>query len=248
MSGPTRDPRRDADAARFDELAAAYALDALSGEERAWFEDYLAAHPELSAEVDEFGSVANLLALAPAEQEPSPRLRRAVLEEVGAPWEVVSQEPSRHSRRRDAARDLFKPGMLVAASALVAVLGLLVWNLTLRDQNGELRQEVAERRTYEMEGSGLASGAGGEVLLTGEDRAVLVANELPPAPEGEVYEAWVIRDGVPEPAGLFEPRDGQAASTVQGSVEGAEAVAVTLEPDGGSSMPTSDPILVAPLA
>ena len=145
--------------------------------------------------------------------------------------------------------------MLAAAAAFVAVLGLLAWNFTLRDQNGDLRDqngdlrgEIAERREVEMEGSGLASNVDGEVLLTDEGQAVLVARELPPAPEGEVYEAWLIRDGVPEPAGLFEPRDGDAAAAVRGSLEGVQAVAVTLEPEGGSPMPTSDPILLAPLA
>ena len=254
MSDPTRGPNRDAE--RFDELAAVYALGALTGEDRLWFEAYLAEHPELNSEVEELGSVADLLALAPPEQEPPSGLRRSVLERVGAPREVVSGMEARRMRRAETTRRLFRPATLAAAAAaFIAVVGLFVWNLTLQDQNGDLRarngdlqEEVAQRRTFEMEGSGLASNAGGEVLLTGEDKAVLVASELPPAPEGQVYETWIIRDGMPEPAGLFEPRDGEAASTVEGSMEGAEAVAVTLEPEGGSSMPTSDPILVAPLA
>ncbi|QIN78689.1 hypothetical protein GBA65_09340 [Rubrobacter marinus] len=249
MSGPTRAPGGDPDRTRFDELAAAYALGALTGEERLWFEAYLAEHPELNAEVDELESVADLLALAPAEQEPSPGLRRSVLERVGAPREILSEAPPRRERREGGRRWFLRPQVLAAAAAvLFAVVGLLAWNFSLRDQNGDLRDEVAERRTIQMEGSGLASNAGGEVLMTGDDQAVLVARELPPPPEGEVYETWIIRDGVPEPAGLFEPRDGDAATTVRGSMEGAEAVAVTLEPEGGSPMPTSDPILVAPLA
>ena len=238
---------RDAERMRFEELAAAYALGALTGEERLWFESYLAEHPEANAEVDELGGVASLLALSPVDQEPPPGLRRSVLEGVGAPREVVNGAPPRRSRRTGTARRVLRPAMLAAAAAAVAVIGLFAWNVSLRDQNGDLRSEISERRTFEMQGSGLARNAGGEVLLTDGDKAVLVATELPPAPEGEVYETWVIRDGVPQPAGLFEPRDGDAASTVEGSVDGAQAVAVTLEPEGGSPMPTSDPILVAPL-
>ena len=245
MSGPNQDAQR----MRFDELAAAYALGALVGEERLWFEAYLAEHPELNAEVDELGSVAHLLALAPVEQEPPPELRRSVLESVGAPREVVRGAAPRRSRRSSATRRLLRPvALAAAAAAFAAVIGLLAWNLSLRDQNGDLHGEIAQRRAFEMEGSGLASSAGGEVLLREKGKAVLVADELPPAPEGKVYEAWIIRDGVPEPAGLFEPRNGGAASSVEGSVEGAQAVAVTLEPEGGSPMPTSDPILVAQFA
>ena len=55
-----RDPGRD----RFDDLKDVYALGALSESERREFEGYLAAHPELQAEIDELGSVADLLALA----------------------------------------------------------------------------------------------------------------------------------------------------------------------------------------
>jgi anti-sigma factor RsiW len=36
------------------------------------FDDLLAAHPELQAEVAAFESTANLLALAPQEQDPPP--------------------------------------------------------------------------------------------------------------------------------------------------------------------------------
>ena len=239
---------RDVDRTHFEELAAAYALGALTGDERLWFESYLTEHPEANAEVEELGGIASLLALAPPDQEPPPGLRRSVLEGVGAPREVINEAAPRRSRRTGTARRVLRPAMLAAAATAAVVIGLFAWNVSLRDQNGDLRDEVSERRTFEMQGSGLARNADGEVLLIDEDRAVLVATELPPAPEGEVYEAWVIRDGVPQPAGLFESRDGEAASTVEGSMDGAQAVAVTLEPEGGSPMPTSDPILVAPLA
>ena len=87
----------------------------------------------------------------------------------------------------------------------------------------------------------------GEVVRIGDERAVLVAENLPSAPEGKVYEAWLMRDDIPEPAGLFEPpRDGGvAAAPIEGSLRDADAVAVTVEPSGGSSAPTSEPLLTA---
>ena len=38
---------------------------------------------------------------------------------------------------------------------------------------------------------------------------------------------------------------GAAAAPLEGSIEGADAVAVTVEPSGGSSSPTSDPLMTA---
>jgi anti-sigma-K factor RskA len=88
----------------------------------------------------------------------------------------------------------------------------------------------------------------GEVVEVGDGRAVLMAENLPPTPEGEVYETWLMRGGVPEPAGLFEPGDGgDAAAPIEGSFDDADAVAVTLELSGGSPAPTSDILLTTSL-
>jgi anti-sigma factor RsiW len=56
MSDERHNPGRE----RFDDLKEAYALGALSEEERREVEDYLITHPELRAEVDDLRSVANL--------------------------------------------------------------------------------------------------------------------------------------------------------------------------------------------
>ena len=54
---PEDGPRRE----RFEDLKEAYALGALSEEERREVEEYLRTYPELRAEVDDLKSVANLL-------------------------------------------------------------------------------------------------------------------------------------------------------------------------------------------
>lgn len=251
------------DTRRFEELAAAYALGALGDEERREFEAQLADRPDLQAEVEELVAAADLLSLAPQEHEPSPELRRDLLMSIGATPEEHPEDGGIPRLRRPALGRWLGPGGLAAAAALAAVVSLLVWAISLQNTNEDLRTEVAEQRreaevlqaqangseSYELEGSGLAADARGEVMMAGDGRAVLVAEGLPPAPEGKVYEAWVLRDGMPEPAGTFEPREGgSAAATVEGSVEGAEAVAVTVEPAGGSPMPTGDPVLTASLA
>jgi anti-sigma-K factor RskA len=77
---------------------------------------------------------------------------------------------------------------------------------------------------------------------------VLMAEDLPPAPEGKTYEAWLMRGGNPKPAGLFGPHGEETATLpIEGSLQGADKVAVTVEPSGGSSEPTSDPLLTATL-
>lgn len=233
---------------RFDDLKDAYVLRALDEDERREFEGYLADHPELQAEVDELGSVAGLLALAPPEYEPPPDLKRSLLQRIGDSGEAPVSGAAPAAPRRAGLRRLFGPAGLAAAAAILAVVGLFIWNVSLREENDDLRGEIETRQTYELQGSGAAQDAHGQVVEVGEDRAVLVAENLPALDEGKVYEAWLLRDGVPEPAGLFEPReDGATAAPVEGSLEGADAVAVTAEPSGGSSMPTGDILMTATL-
>lgn len=230
---------------RFDDLKEAYALGALDDDERLEFEGYLTAHPELQAEVNDLNSVTDLLALAPPEYNPPPELRRNLLRKIGSAEEDAALPGG--APRRAGLRRLFGPAGLVAAAAVMAVIGLSVWNASLRGENEDLRGELATRQTYELQGSGEAEDVQGEVVELGSGRAVLMAEDLPSAPEGKVYEAWLMHDGVPEPAGTFQSQDGETATPIEGSLEGADAVAVTVEPSGGSSLPTSEPLLTASL-
>jgi len=57
-----------------------------------------------------------------------------------------------------------------------------------------------------------------------------------------------MRGAIAEPAGLLEPGDrGDAAAPIEGPIDEADAVAVTLEPSGGSPVPTSDILLTTSL-
>jgi anti-sigma-K factor RskA len=52
-----------------------------------------------------------------------------------------------------------------------------------------------------------------------------------------------MEDGAPVPDATFD--GGEAAVWLDGDLAGAQAVAVTVEPEGGSESPTSDPLMVA---
>jgi len=242
---PGREPGQGPWRERFDDLKEAYALGALSEEERREVEYYLGEGPELHAEVDDLESTANLLALAPQEHEPSPELRRELLRRVSSSPEAISAAGP--STRQNGLRRLFGPGGLAAAAALALVtIGMFAWNASLQEENQTLQGELQGQQTYALRGTDAAQEVRGEVVRLGDERAVLVAEALPSPPEGEIYQAWILREDVPEPAGLFEPNNtGAAAAPLEGSIEGADAVAVTVEPSGGSSSPTSDPLMTA---
>jgi hypothetical protein len=56
---------------------------------------------------------------------------------------------------------------------------------------------------------------------------------------------WFIDEGGPESGGTFEVDDGLATLETDRSLEGVETVAVTLEPEGGSDQPTTEPLMAS---
>ena len=236
------------DQERFEDLKDAYVLGALPEEERLEFKQYLMTHPDLQAEVEDLGTVAELLAFSPREQEPPPELRRRIMDIVEA--EAVQPRASRRSWLAGllevvGVRDL----ALVAAAMLV--IGLFSWSMLLqgevRDLQGRvqsLQSQPQDPQMIALGGTGTKQGAQAELVTLEGDRAVLVAENMPPVPEGKIYQIWVIKGDTPQPSGLFEPKGDSIAAVVEKPVEGADAVAVTVEPEGGSKKPTTEPMLV----
>jgi anti-sigma-K factor RskA len=235
---------------RFEDLKDAYVLGALPEEERLSFEEYLAAHPERQAEIDELGGVAGLLAFSPQELEPSPELRRRVME-------VVEAEPRRVRNRSTLARigDFLSVRSLALGAAALLVVGLLSWNVALQGQVEDLQGQVQDARdqqlqqspSIELEGSWADQGANAEVASIHENKVILVASDMPAVPENRTCQIWVISDDVPKPSGLFQPDGNMTAAPITHSITKADAIAVTVEPAGGSEKPTSDPVLLAEL-
>lgn len=229
----------------------AYVLGAVSETERAEVEAYLRANPDAQAEVDELQSVAGLIALSPEEVEPSPELRSRLMRAVEAEAGPVraNVDASRGERREGVLGRI--GGFLSTRNvswglAAALVVGLVSWNVLLRTEVQELRELGTQGvQTTRLAGSGLSEDSSAEVLAIPGREAVLVAEDLPELEAGETLQIWVIDEDVPRSAGLFRPRDGVVTVPVNRTLEGADAIAVTVEPEGGSEQPTSEPLLSA---
>ena len=74
------------------------------------------------------------------------------------------------------------------------------------------------------------------------DEGTLHVVKLPGLPAEKDYQAWIQRDGEMEPDSTFDVReDGEVA--IKGSLDGAEGVYITREPEDGSEVPT-EPVLM----
>jgi anti-sigma-K factor RskA len=219
---------------KFDELKEAYALGALPEDEAKAMESYLADNPDRRPEMEDLYAVSNLLAYTPAEYDPPKTLRNNIMDTIQAESGEQSTRSTPNPLQRLGSYIGFQ--RLALGAAAIAIAALLSWNAVLQFGNDQ-------PLTYELQGSGAAEKVKAEVVEMEEDRFVLVAENMPPMPEDQTMQIWVIRDGEPQPAGTFRPSEGLAATPVAMPIKGDETIAVTVEPAGGSEQPTSDPVL-----
>lgn len=245
--------------ARFDELKEAYVLSALPDDERRIFEEYLRDHPEYQAEVEELSGLAGLLALSTTEMEPSPELRRNLMAVVESEARHARSTTRRETRRSTLARlsGLFTVQRFALGAAALAVVGLLSWNLVLQGEVNDLSGEIAKTEnarprpagseTIRLKGSAATQDARVELVRLEDQRTILVAQNLPPIDQGKTYQLWVIDGDVPKPSSTFKTGGTLISTPVRSSLKGADKVAITIEPAGGSQAPTSTPVLSAKL-
>lgn len=219
------------------ELSAAYALDALTPEEREEFERHLDECSECRDEVASFRDVAGSLALAADGPTPSPDLRDRIL--AAARKEEQTVVPFESRRRRTAP-------ILAAATAIAAAvaIGLGIWAISLHGQLSDSRDALAAQQDVasvlaDPNATTVAMQQGsGRVVVGSDGAAVLVLDQLAEVPSGKTYQAWVVNGKTPVSAGTFAANDGAAVVPLSEQVSSGSVVAVTVEKDGGASSPT----------
>jgi anti-sigma-K factor RskA len=201
------------------DLAAAYALDALDPEDRWTYERHLDTCQRCREDVVRLRESAEELAYAAAGAEPRPELRDRILAAARAEPRAATVVPLRR-------RWVFPATAVAAVAAACAAIGLGLWANSLRD--GPSQRVVA------MEG-------GGSLVIEGDQATLVACVDEPPA--GKAYEAWVIENDRPRPAGLFS--GGCRHVPLEEPVEAGNIVAVTLENAEGADQPTSDILMSA---
>jgi anti-sigma factor RsiW len=190
------------------ELLPLYALGALSPEERAQVEAALERYPELWPEAKALLEAAASLAQDLPPEAVPPGLEEKVL------------------RRVRKGRFLWTPTLLRAAAVLaLLLLGYgayfgLSWTLALREPSTQVLALMSPQ--------GIPAG---RAVVRGDGRALVVLKA--PRPSGRVYQAWGLGEGAPIPLSTFR----LPLKTLRLPPE-ARALAISLEPPGGSLTPT----------
>lgn len=239
------------------ELYPAYALDAITNDERSRIEAHLVRCANCAQQVAEYQSVADALALAVPPIEPPAGLKARVLAAT-TPRPVPSSNLL--AQLHIALTNLVRaPAFAVAM--LVLVVALAVWNWSLQNQlDAQIVHEMSEQRAFlntvayaesaprRMEATSIAPHAVGRLYVAPElNTLALVVYDLPTLDAHRVYQMWLIRaDGTRTSGGTFTvDHEGTGWLMVhpREPVSDCQSVGITIEPRGGSPKPTGERVL-----
>ena len=247
---------------------AVYALGTLGSSDAERVRRHVAACSICAGEYARLNSAASALGFAAetsgdAASCPSTLLKPRIMAKIRADKPVSTTAPP----AEPAGRQLVWPAYLVAAACLAIAIISSVWNVALIGQVRQAQQEAARATQHARSLAGtladerntlsdmLAAGAKhyaqgeGEVVTRGS-RLSVAMHDLAEPPRGKVYPVWTLPRGAKAmvPSSTFVPdARGVAVIAVASDARTTAAVAVSVEPEGGSKHPTSKPIFVVPL-
>jgi len=258
--------------AMLDDVAV-YALGAMTAADAARVEEHLRTCAQCRSEYAQLRPTIGALAYA-AESCPDetqgaivagPLLKARIMREIRRD---AAAPPAANVAEMRAVRPIVWPAYAVAAACLAIALFNGIINISLNDQVRQSRTEVAQvatqnrRLLQELAHQRVALADlvapdsehyavdHGEVVRHGK-RLYLAMDAMPPPPKGKVYQAWTLHRGATRmsPSVTFVPNPkGVAVIPIPVDASSVAAVAVSVEPDGGSKQPTSTPTFVLKLS
>ncbi len=219
------------------DYTAAYALDALDREESARYEEHLATCAECQQQLAQLSGAAGALAFAVESPAPPPELRSRILD--AAREERPNVRPLRPR--------WLPVAYTVAGVAAVAAIGLGIWSVDLsrsldreRSARQGLEKAIASPTAAVVRVSGQRSGT---LLVAPNGNGTLIVSQLPAAPKGRIYEAWVIKNNMPVRAGTFPGGGNTIIIPLDRRVPHGAIVAVTVERKPGGDAPQGKIVL-----
>jgi anti-sigma-K factor RskA len=224
--------------------AAAYVLGALEREEGERYSVHLTGCLICAAEVASLQPIVDTLpASAPLAKAPDV-LRERVMVSVRSEAKLLQASGADADRLAPVRRPWHSRRLALLTAATAMGVGVLIGAVAIDTGSPAPAVHVTTAQL-----ASLPAGAGALVRESGA-HGELVVSGVPQPPRGKIYEIWLARaDGTPQPTNaLFGiTRAGNASVDVPGDLTGVKQVLVTAEPLGGSSHPTSSPIIVATL-
>jgi anti-sigma-K factor RskA len=241
-------------------LVGAYVLDALPDGDRAAFEHHLLTCEQCRDDVRGLREAGALLAAAVA-VAPRSELRRPTLEAAALirqlPPVVSGDRPTPRSWRfRLPSAGIVRPwlawvsvtvavGLAVTAVVLGVHMAAMQGRLAAQDRRDSAISAILGAHDAVALTAAVRTGGTATVVMSHQAHAlVFTANGLTSLPGSRRYELWLTGPAGTSPAGMLPPRrHGMSGPMVVGRIVAGDVLELTVEPVGGSSHPTSAPIV-----
>ena len=210
--------------------AAPFLLGALEPAEARAFARHMRSCAVCRDEVAALAPVLDVLPSCVPRYEVTPALRRGLMHVVRSEPKVSSAGNTRLARTSR----LSWPALLRPAAVAGLALAVTLTVVIAAGWHGSPPRVIQ-------------ASAGDAQLQIAGGRGELIVDHLPPAPPDRIYELWLQRGTrAPAPSTLFEVTSrGTAVLGVAGGMTGITRVLVTVEPAGGSRVPTTRAVIVA---
>ena len=230
----------------------AFVLGALDEEEKRQVSLHLEHCHFCQAELASLQQVADELPLAIALAEPSPdlkvRLMQSIHQQKVEPQPELS--PANQPSFQQRVFALFRrplPALGVALIILLVVGNLLLW----RQLNLATQRATTPMRVLALANTVNSSQATGTLIMDSAGKyGTLVVDNLVTLDPARQYQVWLIKRGVRSSAGVFSVNpDGYASLELLAPIPliQYDAIGISIEPAGGSQMPTGASVFHADL-
>lgn len=235
-------------------LTGVWALNALDGDENAAFEQHLDECESCRTEAAEMRETATRLSML-VEVPPPVHLRARVLAAAATTRQLSPESSPSVVPLRPRRPWMRRATVFVAAASVLGAVGFGVQKVaTLSGELTDLRQVAAQYEQLNslmtapdaktLSGTAPNGASGLAVYSPARGKVVFLATALPALPDDRAYQVWVIDGAGPHSAGVLAGVDRPVVAALP---EGAEKLAVTVEPRGGSEQPTTEQVMAMPL-
>jgi anti-sigma-K factor RskA len=230
----------------YKEMIPARVLSALDAAEERALNEHLENCAECRKELEDWQPTAAALSLTPDPAEPSPEVRERILSEVRKDLSKSEVVPFKSPRNIWSS---FGSLGAIAAVVLFAALSIglaVVWRQNQRLKTANQFVELVNTpgaRVSELKGTDPSQTATAKLAYDRAGRAILMASKLPSAPQGKAYQLWfIVGNKPPIPGKTFVP-DSTGNVVLKEEIPreaiDANVFAITVEPERGSTAPTS---------
>jgi anti-sigma-K factor RskA len=227
-----------------NELLPAYALGILPSDERVLVDQHLRTCQECQADLRAYQATANELALASPQSTLLPAVKDKLMRKINARHQQTAAVPLQTPWKRwlGFMQHSAPAWGLVLIFILVLSNGLLWKQLDqVRSQTSNPLHVVALANTKDAPGA-----IGTLVISVSGEYGTLVVDHLDALDADHQYQLWLIKDGQRSSGGVFSVNpDGYTSIQVYSPqpLSQYQAVGITVEPAGGSPLPTGAKVL-----